>query len=127
LIPAEGSDGHPREERDCLDCLGVGRVGRDAEVSSIILTAMGGDMDPPVSDEGRKLLALREHLTRLGVRAEMRDNYSALMFNHPENGLPVWVFVGYGGWYYSWQSAEKRHPVSDVVGAARELADYLYR
>ncbi|MEU8268540.1 hypothetical protein AB0B89_15390 [Sphaerisporangium sp. NPDC049002] len=96
-------------------------------MNSIILKAMGGDMNPPVPDEGAKLLRLRDQLTGLGVRAELRDNMSALMVHRPDNGLPVWVFVGYGGVYYSWQSAEKRHPVNDVAGAAQALADYLHR
>ena len=39
--------------------------------------------------------------------------------------LPVWVFVGYGGAFYSWQNAEKRHPVADVEGAADVLAEYI--
>ncbi len=42
-------------------------------------------------------------------------------------GLPVWVFVGYGGAYYSWQNAEKRHPTSDPEGAANVLAEYVAR
>ncbi|WP_405087877.1 hypothetical protein [Microbispora sp. NBC_01389] len=37
------------------------------------------------------------------------------MVNPPGGrGLPVRVFVGYGGAYYSWQSVEQRHPVSDM-------------
>ncbi|MDP9846980.1 hypothetical protein [Streptosporangium lutulentum] len=73
------------------------------------------------------LTLLREALVRLGVRAELRDNDSALMIPRPGVGLPVWVFVGYGGTFYSWQSAEKRHPVNDVAGAAQVLADYIGR
>jgi hypothetical protein len=96
-------------------------------VNSIILKAMGGDMNPEVPEEGAKLLRLGEYLTRLGVRAEVRDNMSALMVHRPDKGMPVWVFVGYGGAYYSWQSAEKRHSVNDVAGAARELIGYMTR
>ncbi|MEU7828451.1 MULTISPECIES: hypothetical protein [unclassified Nonomuraea] len=44
-----------------------------------------------------------------------------------EPGMPVWVFVGYGGAYYSWQNAERRHPTSDVEGAANVLAEYIAR
>ncbi|WP_406319009.1 hypothetical protein OHA77_16905 [Streptosporangium sp. NBC_01639] len=73
------------------------------------------------------LTTLRDELLRLGVRAELRDNDSALMIHRPQVGLPVWVFVGYGGSYYSWQSAEKRHPVNDLEGAAHVLADYVGR
>lgn len=35
------------------------------------------------------------------------------------------MFVGYGGAYYSWQNAEKRHPVEDAEGAANVLAAYV--
>ncbi|MEV0197519.1 hypothetical protein [Nonomuraea sp. NPDC050691] len=47
------------------------------------------------------------------------------MVHRPAPGLPVWVFVGYGGAYYSWQSAEQSHPVDDVEGAANVLAEYI--
>lgn len=39
--------------------------------------------------------------------------------------LPLWVFVGYGGAFFSWHSGQKRHRVSDVDGAAAVLAAYL--
>lgn len=39
--------------------------------------------------------------------------------------MPVWVFVGFGGAYYSWQRAERRHPTSDPEGAANALAEYI--
>ncbi|MBG0826990.1 hypothetical protein HS041_04295 [Planomonospora sp. ID67723] len=73
------------------------------------------------------LTRLRDELLTLGVRAELRDNDTALMISPPGSGLPVWVFVGYGGTSFSWQSAEKRHPISDIPGAAQALADYLGR
>ncbi|MFD1547882.1 hypothetical protein [Nonomuraea guangzhouensis] len=78
-------------------------------------------------EEGDLLIRLRDQLTNLGVNAELRDNNSALMVHRPQPGLPVWVFVGYSGAYYSWQSAEKRHPTSDPEGAAYVLADYIAR
>ncbi|MER6169864.1 hypothetical protein [Streptosporangium sp. NPDC001681] len=78
-------------------------------------------------NEALALTRLRNALLRLGVRAELRDNDSALMIPRPQVGLPVWVFVGYGGAFYSWQSAEKRHPINDVMGAAQVLADYAGR
>ncbi len=77
--------------------------------------------------QANKLLQLRDALTALGVVGDLRDNNTALMIRHPGRGMPVWVFVGYGGTCYSWQSAEKRHPVSDVEGAARVLAAYVGR
>ncbi|MER6950677.1 hypothetical protein ABT294_42335 [Nonomuraea sp. NPDC000554] len=78
-------------------------------------------------DEQRNLVRLRDHLAEFGVHAEMRDNYSALMVRRPEPGLPVWVFVGYGGAFYSWQNANKRHSVDDPRGAAKILAEYVAR
>jgi hypothetical protein len=78
-------------------------------------------------EESNMLIVLRDRLTPLGVNAELRDNNSALMVHRRERGLPVWVFVGYGGAYYSWQSAEKRHPTSDPEGAANVLAEYVAR
>jgi hypothetical protein len=80
---------------------------------------------PP--EEGPLLIRLRDALTRLAVNAVLRDNNTALLVYRPDGGLPVWVFVGYGGGYFSWQTAQKRHPVSDVEGAARMLADYIGR
>ncbi|MFF0309264.1 hypothetical protein ACFYSC_17695 [Streptosporangium sp. NPDC004379] len=74
------------------------------------------------------LTRLRDELLKHGIHAELRDDDSALMVHRPGGaGLPVWVFVGYGGAYYSWRSAEKRHPVSDLQGAAQVLADYVGR
>ena len=82
---------------------------------------------PQSQEEGELLVGLRDALTRLGVNADLRDNNSALLVRKPEPGLPVWVFVGYGGAYFSWQSAEKRHPVDDVEGAANVLAEYIVK
>ncbi|MGV9597132.1 hypothetical protein ACWDR1_10730 [Streptosporangium sandarakinum] len=78
--------------------------------------------------EAFALTRLRDELLKHSIHAELRDNDSALMVHRPGGaGLPVWVFVGYGGAYYSWQSTEKRHPVSDLQGAAQVLADYVGR
>ncbi|GAA3077257.1 hypothetical protein [Streptosporangium carneum] len=73
------------------------------------------------------LALLQDALLRRGVRAELRDNGTALMIPRPRVGMPVWVFVGYGGAYFSWQSAEKRHPVNDLEGATQVLAEYVGR
>ncbi|MFC0864564.1 hypothetical protein ACFHYQ_19930 [Sphaerimonospora cavernae] len=78
--------------------------------------------------EANKLIRLLDALIRLGIVAELRDNNTALMVSPPGGrGLPVWVFVGYGGAYFSWQSAEKRRPMADVAGAAQVLAAYVRR
>ncbi len=47
------------------------------------------------------LTLLQDALLRRGVRAELRDNVTALMIPRPSVGMPVWVFVGYGGAYFS--------------------------
>jgi hypothetical protein len=93
-----------------------------------IMSAMTDAVDQ-ASQEGEvtALMKLRDQLLELGVRAELRDNNTAIMIARPEIGLPVWVFVGYGGAYFSWQSAEKRHPTGDVEGAAKVLAVYAGR
>jgi hypothetical protein len=92
-------------------------------MNPIMLAAVAGF--PQSQEESELLVRLRDALTRLSVNADLRDNNSALLVRRPEPGLPVWVFVGYGGAYFSWQSAEKRHPVDDVEGAANVLAEYI--
>ncbi|MEV0236095.1 hypothetical protein [Nonomuraea sp. NPDC050786] len=91
-------------------------------MNSVIQAVMAGLGQ---QDEANALIRLRDRLASRGVNAELRDNNTALMVHRPEPGLPVWVFVGYGGAYYSWQSAEQRHPVDDVEGAANILAEYI--
>jgi hypothetical protein len=94
-------------------------------VNSIMLAAATGFTQK--QEERDMLVRLRDQLTNLGVNAELRDNNSALMVHPASPGLPVWVFVGYGGAYYSWQNAERRHPTSDPEGAANVLAEYIAR
>ncbi|MFC4006135.1 hypothetical protein ACFOY2_02805 [Nonomuraea purpurea] len=94
-------------------------------MNSIMQAAASGF--PQGQEESDLLVRLRDRLVKLGVRAELRDNKSALMVYKPEPGRPVWVFVGYGGAYYSWQYVERRHPTSDVEGAAIVLAEYIAR
>ncbi|GAA2402584.1 hypothetical protein GCM10010404_70570 [Nonomuraea africana] len=93
-------------------------------MNSIMAAAMAGFEQ---IHESNMLVRLRDQLTKHGVNAELRDNNSVLMVHPPEPSLPVWVFVGYGGVYYSWQNAEKRHPTSDPEGAASVLAEYIAR
>ncbi|WP_219460229.1 hypothetical protein [Nonomuraea rhizosphaerae] len=88
-----------------------------------IMASLANLTDP--QDEANKLIRLQTELGRIGVAAELRDNNSALMAPRPDPGLPVWVFVGYGGTYYSWSNANHRHPTDDPQGAAHELAAYL--
>ncbi len=92
-------------------------------MNSIMIAAMDWNLGRQA--EAAALVLLRDRLTTLGVDAVLRDNNSALLVHRPRPGLPVWVFVGYGGAYYSWQNAEKRHPVEDAEGAANVLAAYV--
>ncbi|MEU8271787.1 hypothetical protein AB0B89_32100 [Sphaerisporangium sp. NPDC049002] len=94
-------------------------------MDAIIVKEAAGGIASEVTEEWTKLLRLRDHLTGLGVDADLRASMPALLVHRPDVGLPLWVFVGYGGAYYSWQSAEKRHPVTDAEGAALVLADYI--
>lgn len=82
---------------------------------------------PEEQNEALLLTLLQDALLRRAVRAELRDNVTALMIPRPGVGMPVWVFVGYSGTYFSWQSAERRHPVNDLEGAAQVLAEYIGR
>ncbi|GAA3134482.1 hypothetical protein [Streptosporangium carneum] len=88
---------------------------------------VGPHEEPQEQSEAVLLTLLQDALLRRGVRAELRDNVTALMIPRPDVGMPVWVFVGYGGAYFSWQSAERRHSVNDLDGAAQVLADYVGR
>ncbi len=101
------------------------RPGRRERNMNYIVAMAQANM--PLEGEANKLLKLRDRLIGLGVVGELRDNNTALMIRRPAGGMPVWVFVGYGGAFYSWQSAEKKHPVSDVEGAAKVIADYVGR
>ncbi|MEU7895644.1 hypothetical protein AB0B45_22670 [Nonomuraea sp. NPDC049152] len=89
--------------------------------------APAGAADLAQLDQEHRLVRLRDQLVLLGVNAELRDDNTALMVHRPAPGLPVWVFVGYGGVSYSWQNANKRHPVDDPRGAAAVLAEYVAR
>ncbi|GAA3443401.1 hypothetical protein [Planomonospora venezuelensis] len=73
--------------------------------------------------EAEFLERLRAHLAERGVPADLRGE--ALVVHPHQSHLPVWVFVGYGGRFFSWQHAERRHPVADVPGAADALAAYV--
>lgn len=74
-----------------------------------------------------KLTRLQDRLRELGIDAALHEDFAAPVVLPPEPAMPVWVFVGYGGAYHSWQHAQKRHPVSDVAGAAQALAGYIGR
>ncbi|GIH91172.1 hypothetical protein ACFFMN_09260 [Planobispora siamensis] len=78
----------------------------------------------------RDLLALtrlQAALLARGLRAEWRDNNSALLIWRTDPDLPVLVAMSYGCSHYCWRwrDDEHRHPVGDSDGAARVLAELL--
>lgn len=56
------------------------------------------------------------------VSSDVRENVAGLAVCTGLPGVYVWVFVGYGGKYFSWHNADRQHPVKDVPGAARRIA-----
>jgi hypothetical protein len=64
-------------------------------------------------------------LREAGIRAELRQETAALLAYRPGAELPVWIFIGDGGAFFSWHYGQKRHAVSDVGGAAVVIAAYL--
>ena len=80
-------------------------------------------MSPPA--EIALLDRLRARLRSAGIRAEQGPDRAALLVYKPGASLPIWVFVGYGGASFSWNSGRKCYPVTDIEGAAKALAAYL--
>ncbi|NAS26582.1 hypothetical protein GT755_33510 [Herbidospora sp. NEAU-GS84] len=74
------------------------------------------------------LILLAGQLTEIAIRAELREENRMVLVYPPQGpGLPVAVFIGYGGTCFSWNNAEKRHPVTDIKGAAEALKEYVTR
>jgi hypothetical protein len=71
------------------------------------------------------LSRLAAELMRCGVRTEPTPDKTALLIYRADAPLPLWVFVGDRGASFSWDIGRQRHPVTDVIGAARVLAAYL--
>ena len=63
-------------------------------------------------------------LRSAGIRAEPGPDRAALLVYKRGASLPIWVFVGYGGASFSWDSGQRCHPVTDIDGAAKALAAY---
>ena len=57
------------------------------------------------------------------ISSQVRQDVAGLAVQTGTPGVYVWVFVGYSGQYYSWHNADRQHPVKDVAGAARRVAD----
>jgi hypothetical protein len=57
------------------------------------------------------------------INSEVREDVAGLAVHTRVPEIVVWVFVGYDGQYFSWRSAQCQHPVKDIAGAARRVAD----
>jgi hypothetical protein len=84
-----------------------------------------GDHEDP--GLGKALLAeLRAALAEHCITAELRPDVAALAVRNQPEGQSIWVFVSFGGRYFSWNNAENQHPVFDVKGAARRIATHIH-
>jgi hypothetical protein len=64
---------------------------------------------------------LRERLAQLGIRAELREHLLSLVVFR-DSRLPVCVFIGGNGRFYSWDGGRGREHVADVDRTAAQLA-----
>jgi len=71
------------------------------------------------------LRGLKEQLAALGVHAEIREHLMGLIVFGPTPALPLYVSVGDGGRFFTWQSNDGRYRVDDLTGAARRLSASL--
>lgn len=71
------------------------------------------------------LAELRAELVNHDVRSELRDDLSALAVEPEGNRALVWVFVGENGRFFSWNRADRQHPVRDIAGTARRVAEHV--
>lgn len=77
-------------------------------------------------EELRLLGALRAELTARGLTADVREALPGLAVTTGVPGVPLYVFVSESGHDFDWHNAEMRHPVSDVPGAARRIAAFIF-
>lgn len=70
------------------------------------------------------LAELRAALAEHDLRSQVREDVAALAVDRGTE-TPLWVFVGISGRYFSWGRAEYQHPVRDVAGAARRIAEQV--
>ncbi|TDE26441.1 hypothetical protein [Actinomadura sp. 6K520] len=80
-------------------------------------------MDTDITPEIELLAGLRAELTEYEIRSEVREYVSGLAVFTDVRGVFLWVFVSYSGRYFSWDRADRQHPVNDVPGAARRIAE----
>jgi len=65
---------------------------------------------------------LQQRLTDMGVHAEVHD-YLLTLVVFRDTRLPVCVFIGGNGQFYSWDSGRGRVHIADVERAAAQLAE----
>lgn len=82
------------------------------------------DAFPPL--EAGLLAELRAALAEYEIRSELRREVACLAVETREPGSYLWVFLGFGGRYFSWNNADLQHPVSDMPGTARRLAALIH-
>lgn len=76
----------------------------------------------------RLLGDLCRSLTTLGMGVQMRDAIPSLTVNADPAappGVGVYVLVSTSGAEFVWTAAGIRHPVSDIEGAARRIAEFV--
>ncbi|WP_146778808.1 hypothetical protein [Actinomadura craniellae] len=71
------------------------------------------------------LAELRGALVEHEIRAEIREDVMALAVLTDTPDVFFWVFVAFNMRYFSWNRGNHQHPVNDVAGAARRLADHI--
>jgi hypothetical protein len=71
------------------------------------------------------LAELRAALTDHMIRSEVRTSVAALAVEASEPDGYLWVFVAFEGRYFSWDNADQQHPVNDIRGAAKRIADQV--
>jgi hypothetical protein len=82
-------------------------------------------VEASASFEVALLAELRAALTDHMIRSEVRTTIAALAVETSEPGGYLWVFVAFGGRYFSWDNADRQHPVNDLSGAAQRIADQV--
>ncbi len=91
------------------------------DVSPGHLRSVNTDTTPEIE----LLAGLRAELTEYEVRSEVRDDVAGLAVFTDGGRVIVWVFVGYSGRYFSWDQDGRQHPVNDMPGAARRIAEQV--
>ncbi|WP_433180645.1 hypothetical protein [Actinoallomurus sp. CA-150999] len=71
------------------------------------------------------LAELRAALTQHDVRSEISEDVAGLAVTTKTPGVPLWVFVSFSSRYFSWAGANHQHPVNDIAGAARRIAEHV--